>query len=172
MSDSNITGDKPAFAKQALALVVALIVVYSASAIGAIGSVNAPVFYRELSLPSWAPPAWWFGPVWTVLYGLMAIAVWLVWRQRWRNDQAALAIKIFALQLVLNALWSWLFFAWYLGAFAFVEIVLLWVAILWTLVAFWRVSKVAVVLMLPYAAWVTFAAALSFSIWQQNPGVL
>lgn len=172
MSDHDLAASKPSLMKQVLMLIAALVIVYTASALGAIGSMNAPVFYRELNLPSFAPPAWWFGPVWTVLYGLMAISAWLVWRQWFQNPAAANGLKLFMVQLALNALWSWLFFAWYLGAIAFVEIILLWLTIVLTLVSFWRVSRWAVLLMLPYLAWVTFAAALSFSIWQQNPGVL
>jgi len=98
----------------------------------------------------------------------MALAAWLVWRERGFRG-APVALGLFVAQLALNALWSWLFFAWHLGALSFVEIVVLWGLILATTVAFWRVRPVAGALMLPYLAWVTFAAALNFAIWQLNP---
>lgn len=157
--------------KQVAAFIISLVVVYAAAAIGGIGSANAPVFYRELSLPAFAPPAWWFGPVWTTLYTLMGIGAYLIWRRR-EQAGAQRALQIFAVQLVLNVLWSWIFFAWYQGALAFVEILLLLAAIVAMLVSFWRVNKVAALLQIPYLLWVSFATLLSFQIWQLNPGVL
>lgn len=157
--------------KQVAAFIAALIIVYAAAALGGIGSANAPVFYRELTLPSFAPPAWWFGPVWTALYTLMGIGAYLIWRRR-QQDGAWRALQVFAVQLVLNVLWSWIFFAWYQGALAFIEILLLLAAIVAMIVSFWRVNKVAAVLQIPYLLWVSFATVLSFQIWQLNPGVL
>ncbi|MDN7124127.1 TspO/MBR family protein [Pseudidiomarina terrestris] len=142
------------------------------AAIGGWGSANAPVFYRELTLPDWAPAAWLFGPVWTALYTMMAIAAWLVWREYGFTGLAKRALQVNLVQLALNMLWSWLFFAWYLGAVSFVEIILLWCAILATIVLYWRLNKAAAILMLPYLAWVSFAMALNYSIWQLNPYVL
>lgn len=157
--------------KQILGLLAWMLASVLVSAIGGFGSMNAPVFYRELVLPSWAPDAWLFGPVWTALYTLMAIAAWLVWRKGgWQGARRALNLNV--VQLVLNALWSWLFFAWYLGAVSFIEIVLLWLVIVATIHAFWQVSRVAAVLMVPYLLWVSFAAALNLSIWLNNPGAL
>lgn len=158
--------------KQVAGLFGWLALAYLVAFIGGVGSANAPVFYRELMLPDWAPAAWLFGPVWTALYTLMGIAAWLVWREHGFAGVAKRPLQINFVQLALNALWSWLFFAWYLGAVSFVEIILLWGAIVVTMVAYWRVNRAAALLLLPYLAWVTFAAFLNFSIWQLNPGVL
>jgi len=154
-----------------LGLIAWLVLSYGASAVGAIASIQAQSFYSQLVQPEWAPPAWLFGPVWTVLYALMAIAAWLVWRSGgFRANRNALTL--FLLQLALNALWSWLFFAWMLGAWAFVEIVLLWILIFATLVSFWRVRPVAGFLLVPYLLWVSFASALNYALWQLNPQIL
>lgn len=163
--------DTPSWGKQVLALVGFLIATYVTAAIGAFGSLNAQQFYAELNLPAFAPPAWVFGPVWTVLYGMMAVAAFLVWRRAgWRYASSALIL--FWIQLFLNGLWSWVFFAWYQGFWAFVEILLLWIAIVATTIAFWQHSKRAALLMIPYLAWVTFAAVLTFSLWRLNPSIL
>lgn len=111
----------------------------------------------------------------TVLYLMMAVSAWLVWRERelGRGRRGAgVALSLFMVQLAANALWTWLFFAWQLGAAAFVEILLLWVLICVTIVSFWRIKPVAAALLLPYLAWVSFAAALTWSIWQANPNLL
>lgn len=153
------------------ALIFWLIVSYSFSAIGAAASIQAKSFYGQLVQPDWAPPAWVFGPVWTTLFGLMAVAAWLVWQQGgWRRQRYALAL--FFIQLVFNALWSWLFFAWNLGGWAFAEVVLLWCLILLTLIAFWRVHRLAGLLLLPYLLWVGFASVLNYVLWQLNPQLL
>jgi tryptophan-rich sensory protein len=144
---------------------------YGAAAVGALASVRARGVYAELSRPDWAPPSEVFGPVWTVLYASMALAAWLVWRARgFAGARGALAL--FVLQLAVNALWTWLFFAWRLGAIAFVEIGLLLALIAATTIAFWRIRPLAGALLLPYLAWVLFAAALTWATWQRNPGVL
>ena len=157
--------------KQILGLVGWLVVSFVASAVGAIASIQAKTFYGELAQPSWAPPASVFGPVWTILYALMAISAWLVWRSGgFRANRSALSL--FLVQLALNALWSWLFFAWHLGAWAFVDIVVLWMLIVATLISFWRVRPLAGALLIPYLLWVSFAAALNYSVWQLNPQVL
>lgn len=148
-----------------------LVVSFAASAIGALASVQAKSFYGQLTQPAWAPPGWLFGPVWTLLFTLMAIAAWLVWRSGgFRANRVALSL--FLLQLSLNALWSWLFFAWHRGALAFADIVLLWILIVATLVSFWRVRPIAGALLIPYLLWVSFAAALNYSVWQLNPQIL
>lgn len=140
-------------------------------ATGAIASRDAQAFYAQLTQPSWAPPPWLFGPVWTVLYVLMAVGAWLVWRQRgWAGARGALTL--FLAQLAFNALWTWLFFAWRMGAVAFAEILVMWVLIAATLAGFWRIRPAAGALLVPYLAWVTFAAALNFTLWRANPAVL
>jgi len=144
---------------------------FVAAAIGGLASASAESFYRELSSPEWAPPAWLFGPAWTVLYCMMAVAAWLVWRvQGWKGARRELSL--FLLQLMLNAAWTWLFFGLRLGALGFIEIIVLWIAILATLIAFWRVRRIAGALLIPYLCWVTFATALTYAMWTRNPGLL
>jgi translocator protein len=148
-----------------------LLLVVAAGAIGAIASANSAQFYATLDRPPWAPPAGVFGPVWTVLYLSMGVAAWLVWRERsWARARHALGL--FVAQLAVNALWSWLFFAWKLGAWGFADILLLIVLVVATIVAFARIRRAAAWLLAPYLAWITFAAALNFSVWQRNPGLL
>lgn len=157
--------------RQAVGLLGWAIVTFLAAALGARASISAADFYASLALPAWAPPASVFGPVWTVLYALMALAAWLVWRQGgWRAATPALALYL--LQLALNVLWSWLFFGWKQGALAFADIALLLALIVATIVAFHRVRPAAAWLLLPYLAWVTFASALNYAVWQANPAVL
>jgi benzodiazapine receptor len=155
----------------AAGLVLWLAVCFLAAAIGASASVQAGAFYAELVRPDWAPPAALFGPVWTLLYAMMAVAAWLVWRRR-DSRTARLALVFFVLQLLLNALWSWLFFGWRLGALSFLDIVLLWALLVTTLVFFWRIRPLAGWLLVPYLAWVTFAAVLNYRLWQLNPSLL
>lgn len=157
--------------KQIVGLIGWLLLCFAAAAIGAAASVQAATFYQQLAQPSWAPPASVFGPVWSVLYALMGITTWLVWREGgWRRQRGALAL--FVIQLALNALWSWLFFGWHRGALAFTDIVLLWPLIAATLVWFWRVRPLAGALLLPYLCWVSFAATLNFAVWHLNPQIL
>jgi benzodiazapine receptor len=157
--------------KRILGLLVWLGVTFATAAVGAAASIQAKSFYAGLVRPDWAPPAWLFGPVWTGLYLLMGIAAWLVWRER-GFLAAALPLGLFLTQLVANGLWSWLFFVWKRGALAFAEVLLLWLLIAGMVVAFRRVSPLAAGLLLPYLAWVTFASALTYSVWQRNPQVL
>ena len=156
---------------QILGLFGWLLVSVVTGAIGGLASVNAAGFYGQLAQPSWAPPAWLFGPVWSLLFLLMGVAAWLVWREHgFRSTRPAWAL--YAMQLLANALWSWLFFAWHRGALAFAEVLLLWLLIAATLVLFWRLQRVAAVLLLPYLAWVSFAAALNLALWRLNPTLL
>ncbi len=164
MHERNIPG-------QMIGLAGWLLLAFGASAIGAVASVEARSFYGELVLPDWAPPGWVFGPVWTVLYAFMGIAAWLVWRSGgFRGNRTALGL--FVAQLALNALWSWLFFAWRLGGWAFVDILALLVTLSVVLVLFWRVRPLAGVLLIPYLIWVAFASVLNYAIWQMNPQLL
>jgi translocator protein len=144
---------------------------FAAAAVGGVASANAAGFYQQLVRPGWAPPPWLFGPVWSVLYLMMGIAAWLVWRERGFRG-ARVALTLFVVQLGANALWTWLFFAWRRGALAFGEILLLWVLIAATIVAFSRVRRLAGLLLVPYLLWVTFATALTFAVWRMNPGLL
>lgn len=148
-----------------------LTLAFLTAGIGAAASINAGTFYMELTRPAWAPPAWLFGPVWTFLYTLMGIAAWLVWMRSGLSG-GRVALSLFVVQLIANALWSWLFFQWRLGAAAFVEVLVLWALILATIVAFWRVRKPAAALLFPYLGWVTFASILTFAMWRLNPALL
>jgi tryptophan-rich sensory protein len=142
-----------------------------AAAIGAAGSLRSGEFYQQLDKPAWAPPGGLFSPVWTVLYVLMAIAAVLVLqRAGWPGARTAMAL--FAAQLALNALWPWLFFGWRMGGVSLAEIILLWVVLLLTVLAFARIHRLAAVLLLPYLVWVTYAAALTYAVWRRNPGPL
>ena len=157
--------------KQIAGLVGWLVLCFIAAAIGGFASIHAAAFYAELVRPTWAPPGSVFGPVWSVLYTLMGIAAWLVWRvDGFRGARTALTL--FLLQLALNALWSWLFFAWHRGAIAFADILLLWALIVATLIAFWRIRPLAGALLVPYLLWVSFATALNYAVWQLNPQAL
>jgi benzodiazapine receptor len=154
-----------------LALAGWMVLVAATGAIGAIASANSAQFYASLDRPGWAPPAGVFGPVWTLLYAAMGVSAWLVWRERsWARARNALGL--FVLQLAANALWSWLFFGWKLGALAFADILLLIVLVAATLYLFARIRRAAAWLLAPYLAWILFAAALNFSVWQRNPGLL
>jgi benzodiazapine receptor len=140
-------------------------------AVGAVAAAQARTFYAALDRPSWSPPGWVFGPVWTTLFVLMGTGAWTVWRERgWSGAQTALAL--FCMQLVLNALWSWLFFAWHRGGLAFAEVLLLALSIAATMVAFGQVRTAAALLLLPYLAWVSFASVLNYSLWRRNPTLL
>jgi benzodiazapine receptor len=148
-----------------------LLLTFAAAAVGAVASAEAGAFYAQLVRPSWAPPGWLFAPVWTVLYILMGVAAWLVWREHgFKEGRTALAL--FVVQLGANALWTWVFFVWHRGGLAFAEIVLLWCLIVATAVLFRRLNALAAALLLPYLAWVSFACALTFATWRLNPGVL
>jgi tryptophan-rich sensory protein len=151
-----------------LMLVLFVAVCFVAAGAGAgFTSHSVRDWYPTLRKPSWNPPAWIFGPVWTVLYLMMAIAAWLVWRRR-GFEGAAGALGIFTLQLALNALWSPLFFGLRNPFAGLVDIVPLWAAILATLLCFWRISPLAGALLVPYWLWVSFATALNFTIWKMN----
>ena len=139
------------------------------SAVAGFGSLFEPGgWYAGLTKPGWTPPNWIFGPVWSVLYFSLALAGWLVWRAAGFR-QARTALILFAVQLVLNALWSWIFFGLHRPGFASIEIVLLWAAILATLAAFYGIKPAAGLILVPYLAWTGFAAVLNFHFWRLNP---
>jgi tryptophan-rich sensory protein len=145
-----------------------LLACFGAAAIGgAFTSSSVGSWYQTLSKPSFNPPSWVFGPVWTVLYAMMAVAAWRVWRQRGFSGAPA-ALALFGVQLVLNLGWSLLFFGARMPGAAFAEIVVLWGAILLTTLAFFRIDRPAGWMMVPYLAWVSFASVLNFAIWQMN----
>lgn len=157
--------------KQLLGLLLWIVICFAASFIGAMASFNTPEMYGQLIQPTWAPPGWLFGPVWTFLYALMSVAAWLVWRQTASKAQR-MALVWFFIQLVFNGLWSWLFFAWMQGLGSVINIVLLWMAIAVNIALFWRINRAAAALLLPYILWVTFATALNIAMWRLNPMLL
>ncbi len=151
--------------RQAIALLGWLALCFAAASTAAFVSTDA--WYVTLNKPSWSPPGWVFGPIWSILYTLMAVAAWLVWRKGGWKVQGKI-LGVFLLQWFLNAVWTPLFFGLHQPGLAFAEILLLWLAIAATLMLFWRVSKAAGVLLIPYLAWVTIAAVLNFTIWRLN----
>jgi len=151
-----------------IGLVVSIAICFGASALGATFTTPAiPGWYAALNKPSWTPPNWVFGPVWSALYLMMAISAWLIWR-RAAATPVALALALFFVQLAANVLWSVLFFGRQMPGAAFADIVVLWCLILATVIVFWRTSPLAGVLLVPYLVWVTFAAALNGAIWRMN----
>jgi benzodiazapine receptor len=148
-----------------LGAVGAIVLTFGAAYVGSRFPVDE--WYTALSKPSWNPPNWLFGPVWSVLYILMAISVWLVWREEGLLG-AIVPLSIFLLQLVLNAAWSWLFFGLHELGIAFVEIVTLWVAIVINITLFWRLKPISGILLIPYLLWVTFASVLNYTLWRLN----
>jgi tryptophan-rich sensory protein len=151
-----------------IGLVFFLLVCLAAGGIGGwFTSASVSTWYPTLRKPEWNPPAWVFGPVWTTLYLMMGTAAWRVWRAR-SFQGAAPGLGLFGLQLVLNTLWSIVFFGLRAPGAAFFELALLWLAILATTLQFRRIDPVAAWLMVPYLAWVTFAGALNFTIWRMN----
>ena len=153
---------------EGIGLLVALAVCLGTGALGAlITTPEIDGWYRSVAKPAWTPPDWVFGPVWTTLYVLMAIAVWLVWVRR-RPGESIFPIGTFGLQLALNLGWSWLFFGLHRPGWASAEILVLLAAIVETALQFRRSSSAAAWLLVPYMAWVSFAAALNISIWRLN----
>lgn len=148
-----------------LALIGLVILCFAVAGVGGLVTTpSIPNWYATLAKPPWTPPDWIFGPVWSVLYLSMAVAAWLVWRQ----GDVAVPMTMFGIQLVFNAAWSWLFFGLHSPGAAFIDIVLLWMAIFATTVAFWLCSTLAGILFVPYLVWVSFATVLNFAIWRLN----
>jgi tryptophan-rich sensory protein len=149
--------------RNALALGGFLVVTFCAPALSAFIGMPGP-WYAALNKPTWNPPPWLFGPAWTLLYTLMAVAAWMVWKR----VGFAKPLKLYFVQLALNAAWTPIFFGAHEMGGALVEILALWIAILMTLRAFWAVSRPAGMLLLPYLAWVSFASVLNFTLWRLN----
>jgi len=140
-----------------------------AGIVGAIFTTPAiPKWYAELVKPEVAPSNWIFGPVWTTLFALMGIAAFLVWQKGIQRKEVKIALGIFLSQLILNTLWSVIFFGWQNPGAAFVEIIFLWLAILATIIAFAKISPQAAWLLVPYILWVSFAGYLNYTIWILN----
>ena len=152
----------------AAGLIVLLLICYGVAAAGSLSTFRSLVdWYPTLQKPSFNPPNSVFGPVWSVLYTMMAVSAWLVWRSG-PLQSTRLPLGLFAVQLVLNLGWSLIFFGQRNPGLAFAEIVALWLSILATIVAFWRVKPTAGAILIPYLCWVSFASALNFAIWRLN----
>ena len=156
--------------KNALGIIAAILICQLAGVIGSVFTASSvTTWYTTLAKPAFNPPSWVFGPVWTELYTMMGVAAWLVWQKGPGNPVVRTALVVFGCQLVLNAVWSMVFFGLRSPGAAFVEIIILWAAILLSVILFFRVSSAAGILLLPYIAWVSFAAVLNFAIWRLNP---
>jgi translocator protein len=141
-------------------------------AVGGIGSLftmtSVSTWFAGLNKPSFNPPGWIFGPVWTILYLMMGIALFLVWKHGFQRQDVRCAVGLFSIQLTLNLAWTFLFFYLKMPLAAFVEIIILWISILITTIAFIRISKTAGILLVPYLLWVSFASVLNFFLWRLN----
>jgi benzodiazapine receptor len=157
------------FPKRYLPLAICLAIPILAGAMGSLFTTAAiPTWYAALVKPAWNPPASIFGPVWTSLYTLMGLTSYLVWQKGIERKEVQLALGAYGVQLVLNVLWSFLFFGQHNPFLAFIDIVALWLAILVTVILFARASRLAAVLFLPYLLWVSFAGYLNYAIWTLN----
>ena len=151
-----------------VSLVPFVVVCFAAAGIGSLfTATSVKTWYTQLSKPEWTPPNWIFGPVWTTLYLLMAISAWQVWRST-TSSAGRFPLTLFAMQLLLNSLWSVVFFGLRQVGAAFAEVLLLWMMVVATTVAFLPISLLAAWLLIPYLAWVFFASYLNFRIWQMN----
>jgi tryptophan-rich sensory protein len=151
-----------------LKLVVSVAICEGAGIMGSLFTIPAiGSWYQFLNKPAFSPPNWLFGPAWTTLYLLMGVALFLVWK----NKGSKVAFIIFSIQLFLNAIWSIIFFGFHSPFWAFVDLVAMWFVIVGTIFVFYRISKPATYLLLPYIAWVSFAGYLNYSIWQLNPPI-
>jgi tryptophan-rich sensory protein len=156
-------------ASDIVSLVVAVVIPLIVGGLGGVATASAiPTWYQGLNKPAWNPPNWVFGPVWTLLYILMGVTAWLVWRQGWDNLPVRVALAIFGAQLLLNLFWSLIFFGLRSPGWAVLEIVILWGFVLATTVQFYRLDSIAGLLLIPYQLWVTFAAVLNAAVWQLN----
>ena len=150
-------------------LIAALGVTLITGFIGSLATAEPlTTWYVTLNKPYWTPPDWAFGPIWTILYILIGIAAYLVWREGLEKRYVKIALSVFALQLILNLLWSVLFFGFKSIYGGLIEIIILWITILINLILFYRISKFAGILFVPYLIWVTIATALNYSIYILN----
>jgi len=150
-------------------VIVAILICQAAGLIGSIFTASSvKTWYVELQKPAFTPPGWLFGPVWITLYALMGIALYLAWSKGLLKPENRLALYVFIIQLVLNALWSVLFFGLKSPMWGLIGISVLWIAILLTVIKFFGISPLSGYLLLPYILWVSFAAVLNFFIWRIN----
>jgi tryptophan-rich sensory protein len=150
-------------------LILSVVICLGAGAIGSLFTASSiPTWYTTIEKPFFNPPNWIFGPVWTLLFIMMGVALFLVWNKGWQNKKVKIAMLIFGIQFLLNILWSILFFGFLSPFYAFVEIIFLWLAILVTIIYFYQISRPASWLLVPYILWVSFASVLNFFIWRLN----
>jgi len=156
-------------ARDIVRLIISLVACQCAGLIGSIFTRAAiPTWYATLEKPSFTPPNWLFAPAWATLYLLMAISAFIIWRRGLDDSRVKIALGIFIIQLILNALWSVVFFGLESPLYGFIVIVALWIAILFTMLRFFKLSTLAGSLLLPYIGWVSFAAVLNLTIWLIN----
>jgi len=156
-------------ARNIVKLVVSLVACQCAGLIGSLATTpNIPTWYATLEKPVFTPPSWLFAPAWITLYLLMAVAAFLIWRKGLAHEGVKCALTLFLVQLVLNALWSVVFFGLQSPLYGMVVILALWIAIVLTIIKFFRLSTAAGSLLLPYILWVSFASVLNISIWVLN----
>jgi len=152
-----------------LLLFASIIICQLAGIIGSLFTTSSiPRWYANTNKPSFNPPNWIFAPVWTTLFLLMGISLYLIWRRSLKEKGIKIAFTVFLFQLVLNMLWSFLFFGLQSPFAAFIEIIFLWITILITIILFFRIYWVAGVMLIPYILWVSFASVLNFAIWRLN----
>jgi len=155
--------------KKLISLIIFIAIPLLAGALGSFYTMaSIPTWYATLNKPMLNPPSWVFGPVWTILYIMMGIAAFLIWQKGWKGREVKIALVLFFVQLALNVLWSVIFFGQQNPGLALIEIIILWAAILATILSFKKSSKPAATLLVPYLLWVTFATYLNFAIWRLN----
>lgn len=160
---------KPSYLRMAGEIAIAILACEAAGIVGSLFTASAiPTWYTALTRPELSPPNWVFGPVWTTLFALMGVSVWLIWRRGTKNPDVRVALGMFAFQLMVNVLWSLAFFGLHSPGAALAVIFLLWLAIAMTIVLFAKFSKPAAWLLLPYLGWVSFATYLNYAFWILN----
>ncbi|MFH1328993.1 MAG: TspO/MBR family protein [Candidatus Bathyarchaeota archaeon] len=151
-------------------LIVAIVICQLAGAVGSIFTTpSIPIWYASLQKPIFTPPNWLFAPVWITLFTLMGISAYLIWRKSLKNRHVKTALVIFDIQLILNALWSYLFFGLQSPFYGFIGIVILWIAIALTILKFYRIFRAAGLILIPYIVWVSIALSLNYYVWMFNP---
>ena len=155
--------------KGGVKLAASILICLTAGLIGAVFTIDSvQTWYKTIEKPSYSPPNWVFGPVWTILYVLMGVSAYLIWVKGLEKKEVRTALMFFALQLTLNALWSILFFGMRNPFYGLIEIVFLWAAIAITIQKFYKISRTAAYLQIPYICWVSYAAFLNYGIWRMN----
>ncbi len=156
--------------KNIVKLIVSIVICQLAGVIGSLFTIpSISIWYSTIQKPSFTPPNWLFAPVWITLFTLMGISLYLVWNKGLKNKEEKLSLFIFFVQLVLNSFWSILFFGLKSPFFAFIEIIILWIAIAVTIFKFYKISKYAGLILIPYIVWVSIALTLNYYVWMLNP---